>query len=128
VWTRNFVESSRVLRRRGAYVGPIRVTCVFHLGTFIAGQVCYEWQPWGKYLGISSILGQSLFHSFAYILLSVRDSPQSEIFSHFHIFSDSFRNQCRGFGDFICPIVSPTLANVFDSLLDCERQRFSYWK
>jgi hypothetical protein len=128
VWTRISVESSRVLRRHGAYVDPIRVTCVSHLGTFIAGQVCYEWQPWGKYLGISSILGQSLFHSFAYILLSVCDSPQSEIFSHFHLSSDSFRNQCCGFGDFICPIVSPTLANAFDSLLDCERQRFSYWK
>ncbi|KAH9964748.1 Cl-channel protein [Russula compacta] len=34
------------------------------------GQVCHDWQPWGQYLGISSILGQSLFHSFAYIILS----------------------------------------------------------
>jgi hypothetical protein len=42
------------------------------LRTFLAGQVCHDWQSWGEYLGINSILGQSLLHSFAYILLSVR--------------------------------------------------------
>ncbi|KAH9172986.1 Cl-channel protein [Lactarius sanguifluus] len=35
-----------------------------------AGNVCHDWRPWGEYLGISSIFGQSLLHSFAYILLS----------------------------------------------------------
>ncbi|KAH9004455.1 Cl-channel protein [Lactarius hatsudake] len=35
-----------------------------------AGDVCHDWRPWGEYLGISSIFGQSLLHSFAYILLS----------------------------------------------------------
>ncbi|KAN0129315.1 chloride channel [Lactarius tabidus] len=35
-----------------------------------AGDVCYDWRPWGEYLGISSIFGQSLLHSFAYIFLS----------------------------------------------------------
>ncbi|KAH9975687.1 Cl-channel protein [Lactifluus volemus] len=34
------------------------------------GHVCRDWLPWGEYFGISSILGQSLLHSFAYILLS----------------------------------------------------------
>jgi chloride channel 3/4/5 len=40
-----------------------------------AGQACLDWQPWGKYLGIGSILGQSLIQSIAYILLSVRAFP-----------------------------------------------------
>ncbi|KAH9056720.1 Cl-channel protein [Lactarius vividus] len=35
-----------------------------------AGDVCHDWRPWGEYLGVSSIFGQSLLHSFAYILLS----------------------------------------------------------
>ncbi|KAI0306096.1 Cl-channel protein [Multifurca ochricompacta] len=34
------------------------------------GEVCHDWQSWGEYFGISSILGQSLLHSFAYISLS----------------------------------------------------------
>lgn len=84
----------------------------FNLEIFIAGQVCHEWLPWGKYLEINSILGQSLFHSFAYILLSVGASPQSGMLCHFRLSSDNFRNQCRGLGDFICPLVSPALANV----------------
>lgn len=34
------------------------------------GEVCHDWQPWGVYLGIDSILGQSLLQSTMYILLS----------------------------------------------------------
>ncbi|KAI0272312.1 Cl-channel protein, partial [Gloeopeniophorella convolvens] len=35
-----------------------------------AGEVCQDWQSWGEHIGVSSILGQSLLHSFIYILLS----------------------------------------------------------
>ena len=41
----------------------------------LAGEVCHDWQSWGVHLGIDSILGQSLFQSTSYILLSVRDFP-----------------------------------------------------
>jgi hypothetical protein len=82
----------------------------------LAGEVCQDWQHWGQYLGISSILGQSLFHSFSYILLSVRAFPSSETCSHFHLSSDGFRGQCCGPGSIICSIVSPVFANQFDSL------------
>lgn len=59
--------------------GPHSRHLFIPLKTFLAGQVCHEWQPWGQYLGISSILGQSLTHSFAYIILSVCAPPLSEI-------------------------------------------------
>jgi hypothetical protein len=71
VYTRILLESSRVLRRNGAYVDPIQFMYVTYEG-FLAGEVCRDWQSWGVYLGIDSILGQSLLQSTAYILLSVR--------------------------------------------------------
>jgi hypothetical protein len=95
----------------------------------LAGEVCRDWQSWGVYLGINSILGQSLLQSTTYILLSVREFPPlCEMYCHFRLSLDSFRIKCRRPRDFICPIVSPALANTFDSLLDYERQRFPYRK
>ncbi|KAI9510532.1 Cl-channel protein [Russula earlei] len=44
-----------------------------------SGQVCHDWQAWGKYLGIGSIMGQSLIHSFAYILLSMAFAASAAI-------------------------------------------------
>ncbi|KAH9984423.1 Cl-channel protein [Russula vinacea] len=43
------------------------------------GQACLDWQPWGKYLGIGSILGQSLIQSIAYILLSTAFASSAAI-------------------------------------------------
>ncbi len=95
----------------------------------IAGEVCRDWQSWGVYLGVDSILGQSLLQSTAYILRSVREFPLlCEMYCHFHPSSDSFRIKCRRARNFICPIVSPALVNTFDGLLDYERQRFPYRK
>jgi hypothetical protein len=71
------VESDRVLCRSGTYVDLFAAS--ISLRIFLAGQVCHDWQSWGEYLGISSILGQSLLHSFAYILLSVCDSSLFEL-------------------------------------------------
>jgi hypothetical protein len=45
------------------------------LYSLLAGEVCHDWQSWGVYLGIDSILGQSLLQSTTYILLSVREFP-----------------------------------------------------
>ena len=127
--TRIPLESSRVLRRTGAYVDPIHPFMYVTYKVLLAGEVCRDWQSWGVYLGIDSILGQSLLQSTAYILLSVREFPAlCEMYCHFHPSSDSFRIKCRRPRNFICPIVSPALANTFDSLLDCERQRFPYRK
>jgi hypothetical protein len=56
--------------------GPIHGIYVSLLEILLAGQVCRDWQPWGKFLGIGSILGQSLLQSIAYILLSVRAFPR----------------------------------------------------
>lgn len=128
VCTRILLESSRVLRRNGAYVDPIH-PFICDLKSLLAGEVCRDWQSWGVYLGIDSLLGQSLLQSTAYILLSVRESPPPcEMYCNFHPSSDSFRIKCRCPRNLICPIVSPALANTFDSLLDCERQRFPYRK
>lgn len=60
---------------------------VCDLSSLLAGQVCHDWQPWGVYLGIDSILGQSLFQSTAYILLSVLDFPPlCDMYCHLHTF------------------------------------------
>jgi hypothetical protein len=105
-------------------------SCLFYISleNFLAGQVCHEWQPWGQYLGISSILGQSLLHSLAYVLLSVRPPSQFDSFFHFLLSSDGFRSQRSGLGSLICPLVSHKLVNAYDGLVDCERQRFPYRK
>jgi hypothetical protein len=42
--------------------------------------------------------------------------------------SDSLCSKCRGAGNFICPIVSPVLANTLEILLDYGSQRFPYRK
>jgi hypothetical protein len=76
VYTRVPVESSRVLRRSRVYVDLIHGTYVCYLLLLLAGQLCSDWQPWGKYFGIGSILGQSLLQSISYILLSVRAFPR----------------------------------------------------
>ncbi|KAI9433521.1 chloride channel [Lactarius indigo] len=61
------MESSRVLCWSGGYVSLVSQ---LPKDFFVAGDVYHDWRPWGEYLGISSIFGQSLLHSFAYILLS----------------------------------------------------------
>jgi hypothetical protein len=76
VCARISVESSRVLRRSREYVDPIHAIYVCYLELLLAGQLCRDWLPWGKYFGISSILGQSLVQSISYILLSVRAFPR----------------------------------------------------
>lgn len=38
---------------------------------YLAGEICTDWQPWGEYLKIRFILGQSLLHSFVYVALAV---------------------------------------------------------
>ena len=127
--TRILLESNRVLCRNGTYVNLIRPFMYVTYKVLLAGEVCRDWQSWGVYLGIDSILGQSLLQSTAYILLSVRESPTlCEMYCHFHPSSDSFRIKCHLPRNFIRPIVSPALANTFDSVLDCERQRFPYRK
>jgi hypothetical protein len=129
VCTRILLDSSRVLRRNGAYVDPIPSFMYVTYKVLLAGGVCRDWQSWGVYLGIDSILGQSLLQSTAYILLSVCEFPSLYgMYCHFHSSPDSFRIKCRRPRDFICPIVSPVLANTSDSLLDWERQRFPYRK
>ena len=109
--------------------GPHSPIYVFDIKFLLAGEVCRDWQSWGVYLGIDSMLGQSLLQSTAYILLSVREFPPL-CGMHCHIYpsSDSPRIKCRRPSNFICPIVSPALANTRDSLLDYERQRFPYRK
>jgi hypothetical protein len=129
VCTRISLECSRVLRRNGAYVDLIHPFMYVTYKGLLAGEVCHDWQSWGVYLGIDSILGQSLLQSTAYILLSVREFLLlCEINGHFHPSSDSFRIKRRRPRNLICPIVSLALANTFDGLLDCERQRFPYRK
>ncbi|SRR5216684_4774191 len=106
---------------------PRIYVCDFNI--FLAGEVCRDWQPWGEYWGIGSILGQSLLQSIAYILLSVRAYlPLCEMCSHFYPSLDSLRVKRRRPRNLICPIVSPASANAFDSLLECERQRFPHRK
>ena len=38
---------------------------------FVAGEVCTEWKTWSEYLGVSSILGQSLLQAWVYVALAV---------------------------------------------------------
>jgi hypothetical protein len=47
----------------------------------LAGEVCQEWQRWGDYFHIKSILGNSLLQSSIYVILAVRIShPSARIF------------------------------------------------
>lgn len=40
----------------------------------LAGEVCQEWQRWGDYFHIKSILGNSLLQASIYVILAVRIS------------------------------------------------------
>lgn len=39
----------------------------------IAGEICQEWQSWGDYFNVQSILGHSLLQASIYAVLSVRN-------------------------------------------------------
>lgn len=39
----------------------------------IAGEICQEWQSWGDYFNVRSILGHSLLQASIYVVLSVRN-------------------------------------------------------
>lgn len=128
VFARILLDFSRVLRRSGAYVDPV------HPSMYVTYKVCQRVTyvvigspggcTWGLTLyWVNRFSNRPHTSYYPYV-----NPPLCETHCHFHPFSDSFRIKCHRPSNFICPIVSPSLTNSFDSLLDCERQRFPYRK
>jgi len=48
-------------------------TSYMSLTYLLAGEICQEWQSWGDYFNVRSILGHSLLQASIYVVLSVRN-------------------------------------------------------
>ena len=78
------------------------------IGKCLAGELCVEWHSWSQTLRIRSLLGQSLLHSFVYVVLSVGSLHLYYMLDH----------NCRGIGHF-CRQRSCACENI------CTLVRFS---
>lgn len=84
----------------------------------IAGEICQEWQSWGDYFNVQSILGHSLLQASIYVVLSVRNCAVIIVVNSnkFAFELDRFCWKCCTVG---CNIRTP-VRNIPSKVIGCD--------